>query len=120
MRNASRFALVMVTAPSLEAARHLASCALQKRLVACANLVPGLESHYWWKGKQETAAEVLILFKARMTDLAALEKALLSNHPYETPEVVAVPFKSGTSRYLAWLADSTRRDASRALRRGAA
>src|SRR3954469_16158088 len=103
MRSAHKFALVLVTAPDRQSARRLAKAALQARLAACANLIPGLESHYWWKGKIERSAEVLLLFKTSASKLAGLEKCILANHPYHTPEFLVIDLNKGTERYLAWL-----------------
>jgi len=103
MRSARRFAIVVVTAPNLKTARSLARTALDARLVACANLIPKIESHYWWQGKLEHGKEVLILFKTTRTKLAALEKLVLARHPYDTPEFIALPIDSGTRRYLDWI-----------------
>ena len=108
MRNASQFALVLVTAPDLKTARALARAALSARLVACANLVPRLESHYWWQGKLESGTEVLLLLKTERGKLAALEKLVVDRHPYDTPEFLALPLVAGNRRYLAWLAQSVR------------
>lgn len=85
----------------------LVKAALQKRLVACGNLVPKIESHYWWKGKIEKSAEVLIVFKTTRKQLAALEKLILEKHPYETPEFVILEIANGTKRYLQWIESST-------------
>ena len=106
MKSARVFAIVLVTAPDLKTARALAKAALEARLVACANLIPKLESHYWWQGRIERSAEVLILFKTARGKLAALEKLVLARHPYDTPEFITLPLESGTPRYLAWLAAS--------------
>ena len=108
MRSAASFALVLVTAPDLRTARALARAALAARLVACVNLVSRVESHYRWRGKLESGAEVLLLLKTRKSRLAALERLILKEHPYDTPEFLAVPPSSGTGRYLEWLAASTR------------
>jgi periplasmic divalent cation tolerance protein len=104
MQPATTFSLVLVTAPDLKTARRLARLALQARLIACANLVPKVESHYWWQGKLESGAEVLLLVKTRRSNLARLEKLILAEHPYDTPEFLVLPLQSGTKRYLAWLA----------------
>ena len=104
MKSAASFALVLVTAPDLKTARALARSALRARLAACANLVPRIESHYWWQGKIEDGAEVLILFKTRRRSLAALEKLVLKEHPYDTPEFLVLPLRAGNARYLEWLA----------------
>ena len=109
MRSAASFAIVLVTAPDLRTARALARTALSARLVACVNLVPRIESHYWWQGKLESGAEVLLVLKTRKAHLARLEKLILKEHPYDTPEFLVVPLGSGTNRYLEWLGASTRR-----------
>src|SRR5580698_7376994 len=106
MKSADKFALVLVTAPDQKTARQLARFALRARLVACANLIPKLESHYWWRGKIETSAEVLLLMKTSRTRLAALEKLIIARHPYDTPEFVVMPINTGNARYLKWLGDS--------------
>lgn len=106
MKSARNFAIVLVTAPDLKTARALARAALDARLVACANLIPKLESHYWWQGKVERSNEVLILFKTTKPKLAALEKLILARHPYDTPEFIALPLTSGTPRYLDWIAST--------------
>lgn len=108
MKNAAQFSIVLVTAPNRKVARQLAAAALAGRLAACANLIPAVESHYWWQGKIERGAEVLILFKTTRRRLAALEKLILQKHPYDTPEFVVLPLQAGTERYLDWLTDSVR------------
>jgi periplasmic divalent cation tolerance protein len=103
VKSATSLALVLVTAPDLKTARSLAKAALQARLAACANLIPKIESHYWWQGKIESSAEVLLLFKTTKAKLPALEKKILANHPYDTPEFLALPLKAGTKKYLDWV-----------------
>jgi periplasmic divalent cation tolerance protein len=105
MKRATAFRLVLVTAPDLKTARALAKAALTAKLAACANLVPKLESHYWWQGKLACSAEVLILFKTPRAKLAGLEQLILAEHPYDTPECIALPLSEGNARYLAWLAE---------------
>ena len=106
MKSARNFAIVLVTAPDLKTARAIAHTALAARLVACANLIPKLESHYWWQGKLERSNEALILFKTTRSKLGALEKLILAKHPYDTPEFIALPLDSGTPRYLDWIAST--------------
>jgi periplasmic divalent cation tolerance protein len=106
MKSATAFALVLVTAPDLKTARALAQAALAARLIACANLIPKIESHYRWQGKIESSREVLLVLKTRKTRLAALEKLVLARHPYDTPEWLVLPLAAGNSKYLAWLAAS--------------
>jgi periplasmic divalent cation tolerance protein len=104
MKPAAKFAVVLVTAPDLKTARVLAKAALQARLIACANLVPKIESHYWWHEKIEFGAEVLLVLKTTKPKLAALEKLVLAKHPYDTPEFIVLPLSAGSKRYLDWLA----------------
>ena len=106
MKAARNFAVVLVTAPDLKTARVLARAALHARLVACANLIPKVESHYWWQGKLERSNEVLILFKTTKDKLGALEKLILSKHPYDTPEFIALSLDFGTPCYLDWITSS--------------
>ena len=108
MKNGNNFLLILVTAPGLKAARQLARGALERKLVACANIIPKIESHYWWRDKIESGAEALIVFKTTLRNVRALEKFILASHPYDTPEFIALPVASGTNRYLDWLAASVK------------
>jgi periplasmic divalent cation tolerance protein len=105
---AASLRIVFVTVPNLRTARRLAQAALAARLIACANLVPKVESHYWWQGRMERSAEVLLVMKTTQARLAALEKLVLANHPYDTPEFVVLNLAGGTRKYLAWLSESVR------------
>ena len=108
MKPATKFAIVLVTAPDLKTARGLARAALRARLIACANLAPKIESHYWWQGKIESGAEVLLILKTTKSKLAALEKLILAKHPYDTPEFLVLAVSAGNQRYLNWLSRNTR------------
>lgn len=108
MKSARTIRLVLVTAPNRKIARSLAKAALTAKLVACANIVPGLESHYWWQGALEHSSELLVLFKTTRSHLAALEKLILDLHPYDTPEIISVTLDASTPRYLDWILASTR------------
>jgi periplasmic divalent cation tolerance protein len=98
--------MVLITAPDLKTARALAKAALQKKLIACANLVPKIESHFWWKNKIESSVEVLLILKTTKVKLAALEKLILEKHPYDTPEFLVLPLIAGSNKYLDWLTAS--------------
>ncbi|HZV35433.1 MAG TPA: divalent-cation tolerance protein CutA [Verrucomicrobiae bacterium] len=100
------FVLTLVTAPNLKVARQLAQAALRAKLIACANLMPKIESHYWWQGKIESGNEVLLFMKTTRKHLAALEKLIIEKHPYDTPEFLVVPLAAGNARYLKWMDDS--------------
>jgi periplasmic divalent cation tolerance protein len=103
MKRAAQFHIVLVTAPNRKVARQLAKSALQARTAACANIISGIESHYWWKGRVESSAEVLVIFKTTKKNLRKLERLVLENHPYDMPEFVVLPLTGGNERYLNWL-----------------
>ena len=99
----AKFSLVLVTAPDLKTARRLARKAFKERLIACANLLPKIESHYRWQGKIESSTEVLMILKTTNARLAKLEKLILAEHPYDTPEFLVLPLRAGNHRYLDWI-----------------
>ena len=100
------YSCVFVTAPNLTVARKLAAAALNQHLVACANLIPKIESHYWWQGQLESSSEVLVLFKTAVEHLSSLERCVIENHPYQTPEFIAVQLDAGNNKYLDWITSS--------------
>jgi periplasmic divalent cation tolerance protein len=106
MRSGKGFSMVLVTAPDLRTARRLGQAALGARLAACVNLIPKIESRYWWEGKIQTGSEVQMLFKTTSDRLLALEKLIAAKHPYDTPEFIVVSLRGGSGRYLDWLAAS--------------
>ena len=106
MKPKGQYAVVLVTAPDVKTARKLARAALKARLIACANLIPNIESHYWWQGKIEGGAEVLLLLKTTTARLATLEKLIMAKHPYDTPEFLVLPISRGNRRYLDWVEQS--------------
>lgn len=106
MKPHEEIVLVLVTAPKVQVARTIAQAALKNRLAACVNIVPHLESHYWWEGKIESSKEVLLLLKTTTSKLVTLEKIVLANHPYQTPEFIAVPIDRINRNYRAWLLES--------------
>jgi periplasmic divalent cation tolerance protein len=103
LKSAVKFAVVLVTAPDLKTARALANATLKSKLIVCANLIPKIESHYWWRGKIESGAEVLLILKTTKSKLVALEKLILAKHPYDTPEFLVLPLSTGSKKYLDWL-----------------
>jgi periplasmic divalent cation tolerance protein len=106
MKSTRQHAMVFVTIPDVKTGRRLAQAALEKRLVACANLIPKIESHYWWQGKIQSGGEGQLIFKTQRRLLARLEECIRATHPYETPEFLVVPIQAGAERYLDWLDES--------------
>ena len=103
MEPASEYSCVLVTAPNVSTARKLAAAVLKERLAACANLIPKIESHYWWKGQLESSSEVLVLFKTTKKKLDELERCVVKIHPYDTPEFITVSLDHGSEKYLSWI-----------------
>ncbi|KAF0928438.1 hypothetical protein E2562_003250 [Oryza meyeriana var. granulata] len=100
--------VVYVTVPNKEAGKKLAGSIISEKLAACVNIVPGIESVYWWEGKVQTDAEELLIIKTRESLLDALTEHVKANHEYDVPEVIALPIKGGNLKYLEWLKNSTR------------
>jgi periplasmic divalent cation tolerance protein len=108
VKRTKNFAVVLVTAPDAKTARRLARGALEAKLVACANILSKIESHYWWQGKVASSAELLVIFKTTEAKLARFEKFILENHPYDTPEFIVLPIARGNERYLDWISASVK------------
>ena len=100
---ASDYLEVHVTTPDAGTAASLAHLLVEERLAACVQVVPGVTSVYWWEGSVETAEEQLLLVKTTTERFDALCRRVRAEHPYDTPEVVAVPVAAIDERYAAWL-----------------
>ena len=100
---------VVTTTEQKEDAEKIGKALVEKRLAACAQLVGPIESTYWWKGVIETAEEWLCYVKTHKNLYDELEEAIKAIHPYETPEIVAMPIVRGSHEYLAWLNSEVKR-----------
>ena len=99
----SEHLVVLTTVSRAEDAERIARALVERRLAACVNVVPGLTSFYRWKGKLERDDERLLLIKTRGDRFGPLRDALAELHPYELPEIVALPLAAGSAAYLEWL-----------------
>jgi periplasmic divalent cation tolerance protein len=95
--------LVLSTVAGAEDAERIARALVERRLAACVSVVPGLVSLYRWRGAIERDAEHLLVIKTRRDRFDPLREAIVGLHPYEVPEVVALPIDAGHEPYLAWL-----------------
>lgn len=94
--------VVLCTFPDLDQARQIGAALVERQVAACVSILPGVESIYRWEGKVERAGEVLAVMKTAR--YAELEAAVRELHPYEVPEILALPVKAGLPGYLEWLA----------------
>ena len=98
-----KYCCVLTTVPTISKARQLAGLLVSRRLAACIQVLPGIESHYRWKGKKEISKEVLLIIKTSTPLYKSLEKIILKHHPYEVPEIVCLPITRGSKSYLDWI-----------------
>jgi periplasmic divalent cation tolerance protein len=94
---------VLCTCPDAETARHLAEQLVERQQAACVNIISGISSVYQWQGRRESAEELLLIIKTREDSYNALQQSILEMHPYELPEIIAVPIITGFSPYLEWI-----------------
>ena len=94
--------IVFVTASSLEEARNLSQAILDKHLAACVNIMPGVESHYWWKGELHKSAELQLVIKSSLEQFEALAEVIRWHHSYDCPEIVAVTPTEMSPEYRVW------------------
>ncbi|MFC7515691.1 divalent-cation tolerance protein CutA [Herbaspirillum sp. GCM10030257] len=102
--------LVLSNVPDMRTAEEIARSLLQQRLAACVNILPAVRSIYRWQDAIEEAGEVTMLIKSTREHYAAIEHAIGALHPYDVPEIIAIPISAGLPAYLRWIADETRKD----------
>ncbi len=95
--------LIYCTCPDQDSAQSIADTLVDKGLAACVNILPGVHSVYRWQGKRENAREYLLTIKTLHSAYEALQQAIIDLHPYELPEIIAVPITHGLAAYLAWI-----------------
>ena len=97
---------VLTMLPTADAAAELARVLVQEKLAACCNILPAVRSIYRWEDKLQDENEVLVLIKTRSEQFERLKARVLELHPYEVPEVIAIPVEAGYAGYLEWMAKS--------------
>jgi periplasmic divalent cation tolerance protein len=103
---AEKVLLALSTFPDQETARDISNELVTKKLAACANILPGVESIYRWKEEIESGNETLVVFKLSENRQSAFQEKLRSLHPYEVPEIIFVPVSTGLPEYLRWVTES--------------
>jgi periplasmic divalent cation tolerance protein len=99
--------VILITAPDTEVANRLARTLAESKKAACVNILPGLKSFYWWQGKLNHENEVLLLVKTRAELFDEVSKLVKSIHPYQVPEIIALPIVAGNQEYLKWISETT-------------
>ena|SRR5579875_1831315 len=102
--------LVLTNLGDVDNARRIARELVERRLAACVNVLPGVQSVYRWQGAIEEESEITLLIKTTATRYAELEAAIRALHPYQLPEVIAVPIANGLPAYLDWVRQETKKD----------
>jgi periplasmic divalent cation tolerance protein len=100
------YSLILSTASSKDEAQHIARALVERKLVACVNIIGPIDSIYRWKGEVETAQEFLLLMKTDSEWFERVRDAVKSLHSYEVPEVIQVPVENGLPAYLQWISTS--------------
>ena len=100
--------LAITPFPNVEVARQIGTQLIESQLAACVNILPGVESIYSWKGKVEQDSELVGLIKTTVANWDRLEAWMAEHHPYEEPELIAIPVEKGSSGYLDWVRSSLR------------
>lgn len=99
--------VVYITVPSPEEGEKIARVLVEKRLVACVNIIPGIRSIYHWEGKICDDRELLLIAKTKASLFESLEKEVKKLHSYKVPEIIAVPISAGSSDYINWIEANT-------------
>lgn len=102
------YIIIFITASGKKEAKAIAGSLLKSRLTACVNIIEGMESLFWWKGKIDSSREALLIVKTKKEKLARIIKLVKDTHTYDLPEIIALPIISGEPEYLRWIDDSLR------------
>ena len=102
----TNFIVVLVTAKDKKEALKIAQGLLEAKLIACANIIDGVQSLFWWQGKIDSSKEVLLVLKSKKVLFKKISTKVKSLHSYQTPEIIALPVVEGSEDYLGWISSS--------------
>jgi periplasmic divalent cation tolerance protein len=97
------YILVLMTASSKDEAKKIVRSLLEKKLIACANIIDSVSSVFWWQDRIEEEKEVLVIMKSHKELFNKVSKKVKELHSYDTPEILALPIVDGSSQYLEWM-----------------
>ena len=103
---ATRYIVVLITSESVEEADHIAGVLLEKKKVACVNIIRGIDSYFWWEGKPDSARENLLIAETKSALLPEIIALVSKLHSYDVPEVITLPITGGNQDYLDWIEQS--------------
>lgn len=98
-----QYLITFCTTPNKQVAKKLAQMLVEEHLAACCNILPNITSVYIWKGAVQNEQESLLIIKTTKNKFRRLEQRILENHPYEVPEIIALPIGEGNRNYLKWI-----------------
>ena len=107
----SKYSIIFVTVPNIKAAKKITNALLRKRLVACVNIIKGIDSFFWWQGKIDKATECLLVIKTRKKLFPQVRRLVTSLHPYEVPEIISISAQDISLKFSRWLDGSIRESA---------
>ena len=103
--------VLFITTADTEEARRIADALLNERKAACVNIVPGIDSLFWWQGKLDSAQENLLIVKTRASVLDEIVRLVRELHSYDVPEIIALPIIGGNQDYLEWMGNEVKQGA---------
>ena len=98
--------VVLITTPDAAQAKTISDKLLEQKLIACANILEGVQSIFWWQGKMDQAKETLLILKSKESLFKKIVKTVRAHHSYEVPEIIALPIVDGNPDYLRWMDES--------------
>ncbi len=104
----SKYIVIFSTAGNAEEASRIAEQLVSDRLVACVNIIPGIQSIYWWNNGVQTDQEVLMVMKTEKARYQDVERVIKSLHSYEVPEIISLPLENGFEGYLKWIENAVK------------
>ncbi|MCX6113460.1 MAG: divalent-cation tolerance protein CutA [Proteobacteria bacterium] len=104
----TKYIVILVTAPSRKEAKKIADAVLDKKACACVNIINGVKSLFYWKGKIDNAQESLLVIKTKKTAYRNIEKIIKNIHSYTVPEIIALPIVFGSRDYLNWIENTVK------------
>ena len=107
-KTASPYSVLYVTVPSQDVGEKISRGLLEKNLIACSNMMPGVTSMYHWEGKIQKETEILMMLKTRSELFGEVAQFVKANHPYQVPEIIELPIQQGYKDYLQWIKENTK------------